>query len=92
MNNGKYDKMISVIDMEIPQRKLNRLSEYDYGQEGAYFVTLCTQNRSRLFQMELPDVGNGKRHDTQVVPYGRKCNYSQMGAGNGKQVPEHCHR
>ena len=44
--------------MEIPQRKLNRLSEYDYGQEGAYFVTLCTQNRSRLFQMELP-VGNG---------------------------------
>ena len=44
--------------MEIPQRKLNRLSEYDYGQEGAYFVTLCTQNRARLFQMELP-VGNG---------------------------------
>ena len=50
--------MIVVINMEIPQRKLNRLSEYDYGQEGAYFVTLCTQNRSRLFQMELP-VGNG---------------------------------
>ena len=49
--------------MEIPQRKLNRLSEYDYGQEGAYFVTLCTQNRSRLFQIELP-----VRNDLCVVP------------------------
>ena len=66
--------------MEIPQRKQNRLSEYDYGQEGAYFVTLCTQNRSRLFQMELP-VGNGKRHDTQVVPYGAIPD--GVGGGNG---------
>ena len=44
--------------MEMPNRKQNRLTEFDYGQEGAYFVTLCTQNRARLFQMELP-VGNG---------------------------------
>ena len=42
----------------MPNRKQNRLTEFDYGQEGAYFVTLCTQNRARLFQMELP-VGNG---------------------------------
>ena len=34
------------------------MDEFDYGQEGAYFVTLCTQNRARIFQMELP-VGNG---------------------------------
>ena len=60
-----------MINMEIPQRKLNRLSEYDYGQEGVYFVTLCTQNRSRLFQMELP-VGNG----LCAVPDG-------VGVGNG---------
>ena len=39
-------------------RKPNRLSEYDYGLEGSYFVTLCTQNRARLFQMES-SVGNG---------------------------------
>lgn len=55
--------------MEIPSRKQNRLPDYDYSQEGSYFVTLCTQNRARLFEMELP-VGNDKRHDTQVVPYG----------------------
>ena len=58
-----------VMNMEMPNRKQNRLEAFDYGQEGAYFVTLCTQNRARIFQMELP-VGNGKRHDTQVVPYG----------------------
>ena len=52
--------------METPQRKQNRLSEYDYGQEGAYFVTLCTQNRARLFQTELPGVGN----DLCVIPHG----------------------
>ena len=66
--------------MEIPQRKLNRLSEYDYGQEGAYFVTLCTQNRSRLFQMELPTVGN----DLCVVPYNGLCAVADgVGGGNG---------
>ena len=32
-------------------------------------MTLCTHNRTRLFEMETP-VGNGERHDTQVVPYG----------------------
>ena len=81
MRSARFCGKISVVmDMEMPQRKQNRLSEYDYGQEGAYFVTICTQNRARLFQMELPGVGNGlcavpnktdiaKRNDTQVVPY-----------------------
>jgi len=52
--------MISVIDMETQNRRQNRLAEFDYGQEGAYFVTLCAKSRARLFQMELP-VGNGLR-------------------------------
>ena len=34
-----------------------RITDYDYSLEGSYFVTLCTQNRARLFQME--PVGNG---------------------------------
>jgi len=44
--------------MNLPNRKQNRLSEYDYGQERAYFVTVCTQNRAILFEMER-SVGNG---------------------------------
>ncbi len=30
-------------------RKSPRLAKYDYSQEGAYFLTICTQNRSPLF-------------------------------------------
>ena len=49
-----------VIDMELKERKPNRLGYYDYGQEGSYFVTLCTRSRLPLFEME-PIVGNGLR-------------------------------
>ncbi len=38
--------------MELPNRKQNRLSEFDYGQRGSYFVTLCTHNHTALFQIE----------------------------------------
>ena len=31
--------------MEYPQRKNLRLTAYDYSSQGAYFVTICTQNR-----------------------------------------------
>ena len=41
--------MIWVIKMdkgkELPQRKNPRLVNYDYGSAGAYFITICTQNR-----------------------------------------------
>ncbi len=37
------------------QRRSVRLAEYDYGQVGAYYVTICTHNRSCLFG----DVMNG---------------------------------
>ncbi len=33
----------------LPQRKLQRLHGYDYSQNGAYFITICTQNRLPLF-------------------------------------------
>ncbi len=29
-------------------RKPNRLQEYDYAQPGAYFITICTQNRRSI--------------------------------------------
>ena len=31
--------------MDLPQRKRIRLQSYDYSTPGAYFVTVCTQNR-----------------------------------------------
>lgn len=46
-----------------PQRKSPRLQGYDYAQEGAYFVTVCTHHRAHLFgevveaEMELNTLG-----------------------------------
>ena len=31
--------------MDLPERKPNRLPEYDYSTPGAYFITICTKNR-----------------------------------------------
>jgi len=33
----------------LPVRKPNRLEDYDYSQRGAYFITICTKNRQKLF-------------------------------------------
>ena len=35
--------------MELPKRKQNRLTEYDYSTPNAYFITICTRNRINLF-------------------------------------------
>ena len=35
--------------MEYPQRKNIRINCYDYATAGAYFITICTQNREKLF-------------------------------------------
>ena len=35
-------------DNKLPKRKPARLKEYDYTANGAYFITICTQNRKEL--------------------------------------------
>ena len=35
-------------EKELPKRKHPRLDNYDYSSAGAYFVTICTQNRRRV--------------------------------------------
>jgi len=34
---------------ELPKRKMNRIENYDYSTPGAYFITVCTANREKLF-------------------------------------------
>lgn len=34
--------------MELPQRKRIRLKDYDYRQNGVYFITICTADRKPL--------------------------------------------
>ena len=35
--------------MELPKRKPIRIENYDYATPGAYFITVCTANREKLF-------------------------------------------
>ena len=39
--------------MELPKRKPNRLTEYDYSTPNAYFITVCTQDRKNLFWTDV---------------------------------------
>ena len=43
--------------MELPNRKPNRLKQYDYTGNGAYFITICTQNRAEILSEII--VGRG---------------------------------
>jgi REP element-mobilizing transposase RayT len=39
---------------QLPQRKPNRLKDYDYSQNGAYYITICTENRAEIFSNIAP--------------------------------------
>ena len=41
--------------MELPERKPSRLTEYDYSTNGAYFVTICTDNRRKILSHIVGD-------------------------------------
>ena len=34
---------------ELPKRKPIRIEDYDYSTPGAYFITICTANREKIF-------------------------------------------
>ena len=58
------------MENEFPKRKPIRLPEFDYSQPGAYFITICTQNRRRMLSQivgdGLPDVPQ-----TELSQYGK---------------------
>ena len=37
------------MENKLPQRKPNRLKNYDYSSVGAYFITVCTKNKEKIF-------------------------------------------
>ena len=39
------------MELSLPQRKHPRLKKYDYSTAGAYFVTICTQNKRCLLSL-----------------------------------------
>ena len=39
--------------MELPKRKQNRLEAFDYSGPNAYFITVCTQGRKKIFWTDV---------------------------------------
>jgi REP element-mobilizing transposase RayT len=62
---------------QFPQRKSPRLHGYDYTQEGAYFVTICTHERAYLFgevcdgEMVLNELGVIAAQEWEQTAYHR---------------------
>ena len=60
--------------MELPNRKPNRLSDYDYSQNGAYFITICTRERKRVLSkifVGTPVPGCPQEPSVELLPYGK---------------------
>lgn len=56
-----------VNEKEFPKRKDPRLKGFDYGKTGAYFLTICTQNRKNILSTI---VGEGSPLP-RLSPYGK---------------------
>ena len=61
---------------KLPVRKRNRLKDYDYSSNGAYFITICTKDRKNIFwDKEQPDfVGEDiilPPDSIRLSPYGK---------------------
>lgn len=60
--------------MENPKRKDNRLKDYDYSQNGYYFLTICTHVRqctlSQIVGAGLSRPNDGDCVKIQLTPYG----------------------
>ena len=61
------------MENRLPQRKHPRLEHYDYGTAGAYYITICTQNRRCLLSHI---VGRGLASaEVQYTAYGQIAEY-----------------
>ena len=56
--------------MELPTRKQNRLSEYDYRTPAAYFITICTKER-RCMLWDAVGATTGRQSDVKLSIYGQ---------------------
>ena len=84
---------------EYPQRKKIRIDGYDYAAAGAYFVTVCTANREKLFwndvgadtirpmQVRLSEIGVlAEQAIAQISEH-----YQNISVDNYCVMPDHVH-
>lgn len=82
-----------------PKRKPIRLAEYDYSTPGAYFVTICTQDRRRILSnilvgeglappvCRLTDIGRVVENEILSIPI----RYPNIKIGKYVIMPNHIH-
>ena len=63
-----------------PERKQNRLADYDYSQPGAYFITVCTKDRKCI----LSTVVGGDAH---IAPYTKLTTIGMVAEKYLKTIP-----
>ena len=86
--------------MNFPKRKMLRLKDYDYSQNGGYFITFCTENRApvlsritvgkaalRLPQVELTEYGRITEKYIQNISVA----YPHISVENYVIMPNHVH-
>ena len=54
----------------LPKRKPTRLQNFDYNTTGAYFVTICTQNRTRILSRIVGVDVLGDPNNVELLSYG----------------------
>ena len=80
-------------DPEKHRRRSLRLRDYDYSQAGAYFVTICTHNRTCLFgdivdgEMRLNEDGRLAQSVWEALPK----HYSHVELDAVVVMPNHVH-
>ena len=56
---------------ELPKRKPNRLKEFDYSLNGAYFITICTIDKKQILSRIVGD-------DAHIVPQIKLTSYGKV--------------
>lgn len=80
--------------MEFKERKHNRLTEYDYSTNGAYFVTICTQDRRKILSNIVGDGSSvpkpiGKIAEEMIAQI--PCKYPSVAVDKYVIMPDHIH-
>ena len=68
---------------EYTKRKPNRLKDYDYSQNGAYFITICTKDRSKILGA-IRDAGEG----VQEIPSVKLSEFGEIVKGFIESIPD----
>lgn len=87
--------------MEIsPKRKPNRLADYDYSSNGAYFITICTKNKEHLLSQIIVGADTIRPNRIKLSKYGTiaenainqiNMHYENVFVDNYVIMPNHIH-